>query len=79
MSSAIQTADLNWQCIDGIDVPVCKQFGHAYFSSNHALLEARHVFLNGNNLSTRLAKLADFEYFCIAETGFGTGLNALAL
>ena len=79
MSSAIQTADLDWQCINGIDVPVCKQFGHAYFSSNHALLEARHVFLNGNDLSTRLAKLADFEYFCIAETGFGTGLNALAL
>ena len=79
MSSAIQTADLDWQCIDGIDVPISKQFGQAYFSSNHALLEARHVFLNGNDLSTRLAKLADFEYFCIAETGFGTGLNALAL
>ncbi|ENU21427.1 tRNA U-34 5-methylaminomethyl-2-thiouridine biosynthesis protein MnmC domain [Acinetobacter bohemicus ANC 3994] len=79
MSSAIQTADLDWQCIDGMDVPVCKQFGQTYFSSNHALLEARHVFLNGNDLSTRLAKLADFEYFCIAETSFGTGLNALAL
>ena len=79
MSSAIQTADLDWQCIDGIDVPVSKQFGQAYFSSNHALLETRHVFLNGNDLSTRLAKLTDFEYFCIAETGFGTGLNALAL
>jgi len=79
LSSAIQTADLDWQFIDGMDVPVCKQFGQAYFSSNHALLEARHVFLNGNDLSTRLAKLADFEYFCIAETGFGTGLNALAL
>jgi len=79
LSSAIQTADLDWQCIDGMDVPVCKQFGQAYFSSNHALLEARHVFLNGNDLSTRLAKLADFEYFCIAEIGFGTGLNALAL
>lgn len=79
MSSAIQTADLDWQCIDGMDVPISKQFGQAYFSSNHALLEARHVFLNGNDLSTRLVKLADFEYFCIAETGFGTGLNALAL
>lgn len=79
MSSAIQTADLDWQRIDGMDVPICKLFGQAYFSSNHALLEARHVFLNGNDLSIRLAKLADFEYFCIAETSFGTGLNALAL
>ncbi|OTG67041.1 FAD-dependent cmnm(5)s(2)U34 oxidoreductase [Acinetobacter sp. ANC 4470] len=79
MSSAIQTADLDWQSIDGMDVPVSKQFGNVYFSSAHALLEARHVFLNGNDLSTRLTKLADFEYFCIGETGFGAGLNTLAL
>ncbi len=71
MSSAIQTADLDWQCVDGIDIPVSKQFGQAYFSSAHALLEAQHVFLNGNDLTTRLTKLADFEYFCIGETAFG--------
>ena len=79
MSSAIQTADLDWQLVDGIDVPVSKQFGDVYFSKDNGLLETRHVFLNGNDLSTRLENLQDFEYFSVGETGFGTGLNILAL
>jgi len=79
LSHAIQTADLDWQLVDGIDVPVSKQFGDVYFSKNNGLLETRHVFLNGNDLTTRLADLKPFEYFCVGETGFGTGLNILAL
>lgn len=79
MSHAIQTADLDWQLVDGIDVPVSKQFGDVYFSKDNGLLETRHVFLNGNDLSMRLADLKPFEYFCVGETGFGTGLNILAL
>ncbi|WP_326518715.1 FAD-dependent 5-carboxymethylaminomethyl-2-thiouridine(34) oxidoreductase MnmC [Acinetobacter sp. CAAS 2-6] len=79
MSDAIQTADLEWQQVDGIDVPVSKQFGDVYFSKDNGLLETRHVFLNGNDLSPRLAALADYDYFCVGETGFGTGLNILAL
>lgn len=79
MSHAIQTADLDWQLVDGIDVPVSKQFGDVYFSKDNGLLETRHVFLNGNDLSTRLTNLKPFEYFCVGETGFGTGLNILAL
>lgn len=79
MSHAIQTADLDWQLVDGIDVPMSKQFGDVYFSKDNGLLETRHVFLNGNDLSTRLADLKPFEYFCVGETGFGTGLNILAL
>lgn len=79
MSHAIQTADLDWQMVDGIDVPVSKQFGDVYFSKDNGLLETRHVFLNGNDLNTRLADLKPFEYFCVGETGFGTGLNILAL
>lgn len=79
MSKAIQTADLDWQSIDGIEVPISKQFGDVYFSKDNGLLETRHVFLNGNDLSTRLADLQDFEYFSVGETGFGTGLNILAL
>lgn len=79
MSHAIQTADLDWQLVDGIDVPVSKQFGDVYFSKDNGLLETRHVFLNGNELSTRLADLKPFAYFCVGETGFGTGLNILAL
>lgn len=79
MSDAIQTADLDWQSVDGIDVPVSRQFGDVYFSKDNGLLETRHVFLNGNDLPERLAQLQDFEYFSVGETGFGTGLNILAL
>lgn len=79
MSKAIQTAELDWQCIDGIEIPVSKAFGDVYFSKDNGLLETRHVFLNGNNLSTRLSELSNYEYFSVGETGFGTGLNILAL
>jgi tRNA 5-methylaminomethyl-2-thiouridine biosynthesis bifunctional protein len=79
LSGSIQTADLDWQLVDGIDVPVSKQFGDVYFSKDNGLLETRHVFLNGNDLPTRLKNLNDFEYFSVGETGFGTGLNILAL
>lgn len=79
MSNAIQTADLDWQCVDGIEVPISKQFGDVYFSKDNGLLETRHVFLNGNDLPDRLANLNNFEYFSVGETGFGTGLNILAL
>lgn len=79
MFQPIQTAELDWQLVDGIDVPISKQFGDVYFSKDNGLLETRHVFLQGNDLPTRLAALNDFEYFCVGETGFGTGLNILAL
>ena len=79
LSNAIQTADLDWQLVDGINVPVSKQFGDIYFSKDNGLLETRHVFLNGNDLPTRLENLKDFEYFCVGETGVATGLTILAL
>ncbi|OUY05801.1 FAD-dependent 5-carboxymethylaminomethyl-2-thiouridine(34) oxidoreductase MnmC [Acinetobacter populi] len=76
---AIQTAELDWQQVDGVDIPLSRQFGDVYFSKANGLLETRHVFLNGNDLTERLAKLQDQQYFSIGETGFGTGLNFLAL
>lgn len=79
MTAPIQTALLDWQQIDGIEVPVSRQFGDVYFSKDNGLLETRHVFLKGNDLPERLAALQGFEYFCVGETGFGTGLNILAL
>lgn len=75
----IENADLDWQTVDGIDIPVSKQFGDVYFSKDNGLLETRHVFLNGNDLPERLSQLDDFAYFSVGETGFGTGLNILAL
>lgn len=77
--SPITCAELEWQQVDGVDIPVSKQFGDVYFSKANGLLETRHVFLNGNDLSERLAQLADGEQFTVGETGFGTGLNFLAL
>ncbi len=75
----LQTAELDWELVDGIEVPISKQFGDVYFSKDNGLLETRHVFLNGNDLSTRLSELSDYQYFCVGETGFGTGLNILTL
>ncbi|MBF7683812.1 FAD-dependent 5-carboxymethylaminomethyl-2-thiouridine(34) oxidoreductase MnmC [Acinetobacter sp. B5B] len=75
----IEHAQLDWQCVDGIDIPCSRQFGDVYFSKANGLLETRHVFLQGNELNTRLSELSDHQYFCVGETGFGTGLNILAL
>ncbi|WDZ51720.1 FAD-dependent 5-carboxymethylaminomethyl-2-thiouridine(34) oxidoreductase MnmC [Acinetobacter vivianii] len=79
LSSKLQTADLDWELVDGIEVPISKQFGDVYFSKDNGLLETRHVFLNGNDLTERLSQLHDYQYFCVGETGFGTGLNILTL
>ncbi len=63
-------AQVEWRA----GVPVSSRFQDPYFSLQNGLAEARHVFLEGNNLPARLR--AGFE---IAELGFGTGLNALAV
>lgn len=55
-------------------VPVSNRFDDPYFSLAGGLAETRHVFLAGNDLPQRLR-----PGFHVAETGFGTGLNLLAL
>lgn len=62
---------LEWR--DGV-IPVSRRFDDPYFSLNDGLAETRHVFLAGNDLPARLRP--DFQ---VAELGFGTGLNLLAL
>lgn len=71
MTSRDQSAEISWT--DG-GVPVSDRFGDPYFSLKGGLEETRHVFLSGNGLPDRLA-----DGFHIAELGFGTGLNLLAL
>jgi tRNA U34 5-methylaminomethyl-2-thiouridine-forming methyltransferase MnmC len=66
-----QPAQIEWR--DGI-IPVSTQFDDPYFSIASGLEETRHVFLAGNDLPARLQ-----NGFHVAELGFGTGLNALAL
>ena len=78
-SSKLQTAELDLEIVDDIEIPISKQFGDVYFSKDNGLLETRHVFLNGNDLTERLSQLHDYQYFCVGETGFGTGLNILTL
>ena len=62
---------LDWR--DGV-IPVSTRFDDPYFSLNDGLAESRHVFLAGNDLPARLT-----PGFHVAELGFGTGLNLLAL
>jgi tRNA U34 5-methylaminomethyl-2-thiouridine-forming methyltransferase MnmC len=62
---------LDWR--DGV-IPISTQFDDPYFSLNDGLSETQHVFLAGNGLPARLR-----PGFHVAELGFGTGLNMLAL
>ncbi|KGJ05580.1 tRNA U34 5-methylaminomethyl-2-thiouridine-forming methyltransferase MnmC [Paracoccus halophilus] len=64
-------ADLDWR--EG-GIPVSRRFDDPYFSLNGGLAETRHVFLAGNDLPARLR-----PGFHVAELGFGSGLNLLAL
>lgn len=72
---AIEAAELNWR--DG--VPESRHFGDVYFNRDNGLEETRYVFLQQNRIPERFARLADGECFVVGETGFGTGLNFLAV
>ncbi len=55
-------------------IPVSEQFDDPYFSIHNGLAETEHVFLAGNDLPARFQ-----DGFHVAELGFGTGLNMLAV
>ncbi len=55
-------------------VPLSTRFDDPYFSLAGGFAETRYVFLDGNGLPERL-----YPGFHVAELGFGTGLNLLAL
>lgn len=57
--------------------PVSVQFGDVYPSGHSGPDQSRHVFLRPNRLEQRWKNLKPGDSFCIAETGFGTGLNFL--
>jgi tRNA 5-methylaminomethyl-2-thiouridine biosynthesis bifunctional protein len=61
---------------DADGVPRSRRFGDVYFSREGGLAEARAVFLAGCGLPQRWAGRTRFT---VAELGFGTGLNILAL
>ncbi|NBZ87402.1 tRNA (5-methylaminomethyl-2-thiouridine)(34)-methyltransferase MnmD [Stagnihabitans tardus] len=66
-----EQAELSWR--DGA-IPVSTRFDDPYFSLAGGLEETFHVFLSGNDLPARLT-----PGFHVAELGFGTGLNLIAL
>lgn len=73
MSRLPPRPDLSWK-EDG--TPVDERVGDVYFSRHNGLEEARTVFMQGCGLPDRWAGR---ETFTIAELGFGTGLNFLAV
>lgn len=73
MSRLLHQPDIEWQ---KDDTPVSGLFGDIYFSAQDGLEESRNVFLAGCGLPEAWAGR---DHFTIAETGFGTGLNFLAV
>ena len=60
------------------NTPVSELFDDIYFSTQDGLAESYYVFQEGNQLWDRWLSHSR-EIFLIAETGFGTGLNFLAV
>ena len=56
--------------------PFSSLFDDHYFNTDHGIDESHYVFIEGNQLIKRWENWPH-ETFCIAETGFGTGLNFL--
>jgi len=69
----VSPARLTW---DQDGVPRSKTYGDVYFSVADGLAESRAVFLDGCGLPLAWAGRS---HFVVAELGFGTGLNVLAL
>ncbi|CAA0098453.1 tRNA 5-methylaminomethyl-2-thiouridine biosynthesis bifunctional protein MnmC [Halioglobus japonicus] len=69
----LQPATLSWS---DTGVPSANTFDDVYYSQDNGLEESRHVFLQASDLSQRWQE-PSCKQFCIAELGFGTGLNFL--
>ncbi|WP_064606699.1 bifunctional tRNA (5-methylaminomethyl-2-thiouridine)(34)-methyltransferase MnmD/FAD-dependent 5-carboxymethylaminomethyl-2-thiouridine(34) oxidoreductase MnmC [Photobacterium sp. J15] len=71
----IENAILDW---NESGTPVSNDFDDVYFSNANGLEETRYVFLKQNGLPERWETF-NRRRFVVAETGFGTGLNFLAV
>ncbi|WP_032114703.1 bifunctional tRNA (5-methylaminomethyl-2-thiouridine)(34)-methyltransferase MnmD/FAD-dependent 5-carboxymethylaminomethyl-2-thiouridine(34) oxidoreductase MnmC [Candidatus Arsenophonus nilaparvatae] len=74
-TNEISQAKLSW---NEQDIPISEHFGDVYYSNQNGLEESRYVFLAGNQLPNRFFSHSAKQYV-IAETGFGTGLNFMAV
>ncbi len=68
--SLLLPADIKFE--DG--TPYSVNFDDIYFSRQDGIGESYYHFIEGNHLPSRFASLSTAR-FCVAETGFGTGLN----
>jgi tRNA 5-methylaminomethyl-2-thiouridine biosynthesis bifunctional protein len=78
----MQFANIEWRTDsnnpNGHKLPYSLDFKDVYFNTENGLQETEHVFIAHNQLASRFKSLKD-NHFTIIETGFGTGLNFLAV
>ena len=75
----IQYANIEWRKTKNNEPqPYSLDFNDIYFSTDDGLQETNYVFIAHNQLKQRFSALTN-ETFCIAETGYGTGLNFLVI
>ncbi len=74
----MQFANIEWCENKGTYVPYSLDFNDVYFNTDDGLAETEHVFITHNQLPQRFSN-ANLSSFTIIETGFGTGLNFLAV
>ena len=70
-------ANIEWRGVDN-NQPYSLDFNDVYFNSENGYAETQYVFIEKNDLIARFKALQQ-PVFTIAETGFGTGLNFLAI
>jgi tRNA 5-methylaminomethyl-2-thiouridine biosynthesis bifunctional protein len=75
----MQFANIEWrESENGLATPCSLDFKDVYFNSEDGLQETEYVFIEHNQLKQRFSALEN-STFTIIETGFGTGLNFLAV
>jgi len=79
----MKRANTAWRAVEAAAVgwtdsghPVSLAYDDVYYSAENGCEESRYVYLRGNELPQRWQTGATTG-FCVAETGFGTGLNFL--
>ncbi len=71
-NKSLKSSKLSFQ-EDG--APYCNRFNDIYFDSESGCVQSEYIFIEKNQIMQRLGNAKNT--FCIAETGFGTGLNFL--
>jgi tRNA 5-methylaminomethyl-2-thiouridine biosynthesis bifunctional protein len=78
----MQFANIEWRENKGaknsIDLPYSLDFNDVYFNTDDGLAETEYVFISHNQLQQRFSN-TNLKNFTVIETGFGTGLNFLAV